>query len=82
MSTSTADTGASGKLRHRGNPRLAGSIPPFKGRVKRSVAASLRRCVSLSSMSTRAAHQGVGFQRIETFELGPERKLRLLNSAG
>src|SRR2546430_13441574 len=71
MSTSTADTRASGKLRHRGNPRLARSIPPFKGRVKRSVAAI--RCFA----AYRGRRNGGVFQRIKTFELSAERKLRL-----
>src|SRR6266850_4083375 len=70
MSTSTVDTRASGKLRHRGNPRLARSIPPFKLRVKRSVAASLRAAY-------RGRRKGGVFQRIKTFELSAEHKLRL-----
>src|SRR5467141_263602 len=65
MSTSTADTRASGKLQHRSNPRLTRSIPPFKERVKRSVAAYLAPC-----------KRGV-LQRIKTFELSTEHKLRL-----
>src|SRR5438045_3988625 len=75
MSTSTADTRASGKLWHRGNPRLARSITPFKGRVKRSVA--ICRCVVAASAAYRGRRNGGVSQRIKTFELSVERKLCL-----